>query len=118
MWESQHARYRYDGLGRRIEKNINGEITRYVYDNKDIDGANTLVARYTHGPDIDEPLVIERDLDASVTFEDAERFFYYTDGLGSITELTDFKGQVAQAYVYNSFGNIVTGMRRTDVHRS
>ncbi|MEW6170107.1 MAG: hypothetical protein AB1472_00890 [Candidatus Omnitrophota bacterium] len=28
--------YTYDGLGRRIEKNINGAITRYVYDNEDI----------------------------------------------------------------------------------
>jgi len=28
--------YRYDGLGRRVEKAVNGVITRYVYDNEDI----------------------------------------------------------------------------------
>lgn len=28
--------YRYDGLGRRIEKNAGGTITQYVYDNEDI----------------------------------------------------------------------------------
>ena len=28
--------YRYDGLGRRIEKNANGIITQYLYDNEDI----------------------------------------------------------------------------------
>ncbi len=28
--------YRYDGLGRRIEKSVNGVITRYVYDNEDV----------------------------------------------------------------------------------
>jgi len=40
------AGYRYDGLGRRIEKDVGGTITRYVYDNEDIvleyDGANVL----------------------------------------------------------------------------
>lgn len=38
--------YRYDGLGRRIEKVANGQTTRYVYDGEDIlleyDGANVL----------------------------------------------------------------------------
>jgi YD repeat-containing protein len=52
--------YRYDGLGRRIEKVANGQTKRYVYDGEDIlleyDGANVLQARYTHGPGIDEPL--------------------------------------------------------------
>ncbi|HRB80762.1 MAG TPA: RHS repeat protein [Nitrospira sp.] len=43
--------YRYDGLGRRIEKVANGQTKRYVYD-----GANVLQARYTHGHGIDEPL--------------------------------------------------------------
>ena len=52
--------YRYDGLGRRIEKVANGQTTRYIYDGEDIlleyNGANVLQARYTHGPGIDEPL--------------------------------------------------------------
>ena len=41
--------YRYDGLGRRIEKVANGQTTRYIYDGEDIlleyDGANVLQAR-------------------------------------------------------------------------
>ncbi|HMZ78043.1 MAG TPA: hypothetical protein PKX01_17790, partial [Rhodocyclaceae bacterium] len=52
--------YRYDGLGRRIEKVANGQTTRYIYDGEDIlleyNGSNVLQARYTHGPGIDEPL--------------------------------------------------------------
>ena len=52
--------YRYDGLGRRIEKVANGQTKRYVYDGEDIlleyDGANVVQATYTHGPGIDEPL--------------------------------------------------------------
>ena len=97
------ANYLYDGLGRRIEKDTGGAITRYLYDGEDIlleyDGANTQLARYTHGPGIDEPLIMERG---------SESFFYHADGLGSVTELTDSLGFVAQAYVYDSYGQVKT----------
>ncbi len=47
--------YRYDGLGRRIEKVANGQTKRYIYDGEDIlleyDGSNVLQARYTHPGD-------------------------------------------------------------------
>ena len=95
------AQYRYDGLGRRIEKNVDSVITRYVYSNEDIllefDGTNTQVARYTHGVGIDEPLIMARG---------GQSLFYQADGLGSIIDLTDINGTVVQSYVYNSFGNI------------
>ena len=68
---------------------------------------NTLLARYTHGPGVDDPKIIERDLDASGTFDASERFAYHTDGLGSVTELTDVNGGITRAYVYDSFGRIV-----------
>ena len=64
------------------------------------------MARYTHGPGVDEPLIMERDLDGSGTFELNETFFYHTDALGSITELTDSTGSVVQSYVYDAFGNM------------
>lgn len=104
------ATYRYDGLARRIEKDVNGVTTRYVYDAEDIllefDGTNALLARYTHGPGPDDPLAMERDLDASGTFEASEVFFYHTDGLVSVTELTDSTGAVARAYAYDAYGQI------------
>ena len=60
--------YKYDGLGRRVEKEVidaGTATTRYVYDNEDIllelNGANSIVARYTHGPGIDEPLIMEKN---------------------------------------------------------
>ena len=56
--------YRYDGLGRRIEKVANGQTRRYIYDGEDIlleyDGANVLQARYTHGPGFDEPIAVTK----------------------------------------------------------
>jgi RHS repeat-associated protein len=97
------ATYRYDGLGRRIEKNVNGVITRYVYDKEDIlsefDGSNSLIAKYTHGAGMDEPLIMERG---------GVSHFFQLDGLGSITELSDSAGGVAQSYVYDSFGQIIS----------
>ena len=98
--------YRYDALGRRIEKVVvNGTTTvaQYVYDQEDIvlerDGANTVTARYTHGPGIDEPLLLEQD---------GQWYVYHADGLGSITALTDAAGVVQQHYTYTAFGTIAS----------
>jgi len=100
------ARYRYDPLGRRIAKEVTQGATtastRYLYDNEDIlvelDGINTVMARYTHGPGIDEPLIMVRQ---------GQAFFYHPDGLGSIWDLTDATGTVAKSYTYDSFGNLL-----------
>ena len=96
--------YKYDGLGRRVEKEVidaGTATTRYVYDNEDIllelSGANSIVARYTHGPGIDEPLIMEKN---------GQSFYYHGDGLGSITEITNQSGAVVQRYAYSSFGKI------------
>lgn len=94
--------YRYDGLGRRIEKVANGQTRRYIYDGEDIlleyDGANVLQARYTHGPGIDEPIAVTK---AGATF------FYHQDGLGSVTDLTNSTGATAKSYSYEAYGTIV-----------
>ena len=83
--------YRYDGLGRRIEKVANGQTKRYIYDGEDIfleyDGVNVLQARYTHGPGIDEPIAVTKG---------GSTFFYHQDGLGSVTDLTDSAGATAK----------------------
>ena len=96
--------YKYDGLGRRVEKeviDVGTATTRYVYDNEDIllelNGANSIVARYTHGPGIDEPLIMEKN---------GQSFYYQRDGLGSITEITNQGGTLVQRYAYSSFGKI------------
>ena len=87
--------YKYDGLGRRVEKEVvdaGTATTRYVYDNEDIllelNGANSIVARYTHGPGIDEPLIMEKN---------GQSFYYHADGLGSITEITQPKRHAGSA---------------------
>jgi hypothetical protein len=75
----------------------NGQTKRYVYDGEDIlleyDGTNTLQARYTHGPGIDEPIAVTKG---------GSTFFYHQDGLGTVTDLTDSAGATAKSYSYDA----------------
>lgn len=100
------SEYKYDPLGRRIEKTVDSNIRRYVYDNEDIiailDGSNTPIETFTHGPGIDEPLIM--------TKPDGANYYYHADGLGSITALTDDKGETAQTIKYQSYGKPVTAI--------
>ena len=79
------AEYAYDAFGRRIEKNVGGVVTRYVYGGEDIllefDGTNTLLARYGHGDGnrIDQPLVMARG---------GQSYYYHADHQGSIRKVT------------------------------
>ena len=81
-----------------------GSITRYVYDSEDVlleyDGTNTFMARYSHGDQVDQPLVLQK---AGQGF-----FYYHSNHQGSITHLTDSSGTVANSYVYDSYGRLLT----------
>lgn len=112
--EKRTTSFKYDPLGRRIEKthvslNKDGVSkttrTTYVYDGDSIimeitdDGTpiNGTKTFYTHGQGTDEPLAMERG---------GQFYYYHTDGLGSITAITDasISGNIVQSYSYNSFG--------------
>jgi RHS repeat-associated protein len=102
---AQTVTFRYDPLGRRIEKAA-ATVTRWLYDQEDIieelDGANALRLRYTHGPGIDEPLARRETATGTVAY-------YAADGLGSITDTTNASGQVSAAHRYDSYGNVLAG---------
>jgi RHS repeat-associated protein len=97
--------FRYDGLGRRIEKRVTQSsvttIARYLYDESEVllelDGSNQVVARYTLGNETDEPLIMERA---------GQTYYYHADALGSIAGMTDGSGSVVQSYGYSAFGAI------------
>jgi YD repeat-containing protein len=97
------AHYIYDGLRRRIVKDVDGTFTRYVYDNEDIilelDGNNNQLAYYTHGQGIDEPISMQRA---------GQNYYFITDALGSIIKVVDTSGNTVNEYVYDSFGNMVS----------
>ncbi len=100
--------FKYDALGRRIEKTINGETTQYLYDGLDIvqEIKNGLVyANYIRTLNIDEPL-------ARIT-QNAVRY-YQTDALGSVIALTDENGVVKTTYSYDPFGNTTIAGEASD----
>jgi RHS repeat-associated protein len=93
--------FKYDPLGRRIEKVTPAGTFRYVYDNEDIiavlDVNNTLTQAITHGPGIDEPLIL-KNADTSANY------YYHADGLGSITAISNETGEIIETVEYHAYG--------------
>jgi RHS repeat-associated protein len=99
------ANFKYDALGRRIEKTINGRTIQYLYEGLDIvqEIENSVVsANYVRTLNIDEPL-------ARIKADGTVRY-YQRDGLWSIIALTDEGGVVRTQYSYDPFGAVsITG---------
>ncbi len=95
--------YRYDALGRRIEQSLNGEVIRFIYDGDhvlaDLDGTGNTVARYTHGPWMDEIVSVRRAEDT---------YYYLQDVLGSVVRILDGAATVKNSYQYLAWGEIWT----------
>ncbi|MDD5518962.1 MAG: RHS repeat-associated core domain-containing protein [Candidatus Omnitrophica bacterium] len=93
------AAYVYDALGRRVEKTVNSVATRFFYDGTDIiaeyNSGGTLLRKYIHGPGMDEPIAMVAG---------GNTYYYLSDGLGSVSELTDSSGAVLEKYSYDPFG--------------
>lgn len=91
--------FKYDPFGRRIQRSSLSGTTNYLYDGEnsleEVDASGNLVARYTQTQDIDEPLAMLRGGTTS---------FYHSDGLGSITSLSNGTGSLVQSYMFDSFG--------------
>ncbi len=100
--------FNYDPIGRRIRKSSVAGTIIYAYDGdnviEELDNSGSVVASYTHGVGIDEPLAMARSAATS---------YYHADGLGSIASLTDASGQLTSTYVYNSFGSLTASTGAT-----
>jgi RHS repeat-associated protein len=92
------ASFTYDPFGRRIGKTVNGVTTNYVYDNADIIASitNGAVTKFVHGLGADEHLAL---------VQAGQPYFYHSDGLGSITRITDSGQVVVASYSYDAFAN-------------
>jgi RHS repeat-associated protein len=93
--------YKYDPFGRRIEKNVDGTITKYVYDGPNIvtqyDGDWNVQGKYLFTLDVDDPLMLQQGDNV---------YYYHKDGLGSVVNLTDSSQTTVKGYTYKSFGDI------------
>jgi RHS repeat-associated protein len=95
--------FKYDPMGRRIQRSSSSGTLNYIYDGEnvleEVDAAGNLVARYTQGFGMDEPLAMLRSGTTS---------YYEADGLGSITSLSNSSGALVSTNSYDSFGNLIS----------
>jgi RHS repeat-associated protein len=94
--------FKYDPLGRRIYKSssLGTSVFAYDLDNliEETNASGGVVARYSQGLNVDEPLA---ELRSGATS------YYQADGLGTLTSLSNASGALANTYTYDSFGNVV-----------
>ncbi|MBI5192608.1 MAG: RHS repeat protein [Nitrospirae bacterium] len=91
--------YKYDPLGRRIEKNVAGTITRYYFDGSRVieerDGLDVVAATYTFGSWIDEILTMDRS---------GNTYYYHQNSLGTVSAVTNSSGVIVERYEYDAYG--------------
>ncbi len=95
--------FRYDPFGRRIQKSGPLGTTNYLYSGlnliEEVDGSGNVLARYTQGKQLDEPLAELRQGTTS---------YYEQDGLNSASSLSNSAGALSASYIYDSFGNLTS----------
>jgi len=104
------ATYKFDPVGDRIEKNVGGTITRFLYDGPNIrailDGNNNVLAQLTYLPGLSAPLAMIVPQTSRTDFMPGT-YFFHTDAQGSVIALTDSNGNVVETYEYDAFGRAV-----------
>ncbi|MEA3467526.1 MAG: RHS repeat-associated core domain-containing protein [Thermodesulfobacteriota bacterium] len=106
--DGTYSEYRHDPFGNRIKKVVNGTVTWFVYDLMkgmpdvigEYDSGGALVASYIHGPDVDEVISMRSD---------GNSYYYFRDGLGTVTSLNNNNEGIVNTYEYDAFGNVVGG---------
>ena len=96
------ATYRYDALGRRIERVVSGGASAHVlyfYDGERVveerTASNTVAATYVYGNALDERLILHRG---------GQTFYFHGDDLHNTTKLTGSGGAVVEQYEYDDYG--------------
>ncbi|WP_255293640.1 DNRLRE domain-containing protein [Bacillus wiedmannii] len=97
------ATYKYDDDNRRIEKNVNGVVTRYFYDGDSInplyetDGSGNVLRQYVYS--IDGTRLAMKS--------QGQTLFYHYSPRGDVLAMTDATGQVVANYEYDAWGNVL-----------
>jgi len=118
------ASYRYDALGRRVEKNVGGTVERYilsiwndpgvvedlshvvsVYDDSDNWKQNFVWSDEVDGIQmLEQKDVLDYDSDGNTT--EITRSFYHRNALGSVMEITDMNQAEVVSYRYDPYGKV------------
>jgi len=103
------ASFTYDGDGNRVEKTVNGTVTRYMVDGnnltgyaqvvEELDAANAVQVVYTYGLDL-----ISQNRKNT---DGWTKSYYGYDATGTTRMLFDESGTVTDTYTYEAFGTII-----------
>ena len=100
--DGRNVTFRYGPLGERIEKNVDGEITRMLRDGDEVlaryDGTGTLLAKYVRSGRVAEALAVTRS---------GARHYLHQDLRQSTVAVTDIGGAPVARLLYDAFGNLV-----------
>ncbi|WP_294242138.1 RHS repeat-associated core domain-containing protein [Pseudobutyrivibrio sp.] len=102
------ASFTYDDDGSRKSKTFNGTTTYYITDSSS--GYSQVLKSITGG----ETTYYVRGFDLISSSDGTDTNYYLTDVAGSIRCLTDESGNVTDAYVFDSFGNVTEFTGTTD----
>ncbi|OTW81184.1 type IV secretion protein Rhs [Bacillus thuringiensis serovar cameroun] len=97
------ATYKYDNENRRIEKNVNGQVTRYFYDGDSInplyeaDGNGKVLRQYVYNKD---------GVRLAMKIQDQSVYYHYNPR-GDVITMTDKDGQIVASYEYDAWGNVL-----------
>jgi RHS repeat-associated protein len=98
-----NATLRYDPLGRLYETVGGGSTTRFLYDGDELvaeyDSAGTLLRRYAHGKNVDDPVLWYEGSSAA-----GGQRWLHPDHQGSIIAITDGSGATIAINAYDEYG--------------
>ena len=97
--------YKYNSQGLRIEKDINGKKTKFLYD------GNNLISEITLSDGISKGKLLHFTYDAndiliSIKYNGIS-YYYVRDLTGNIIGLVDDSGVIVVKYEYDAFGNVL-----------
>lgn len=130
----EETEYVYDVLGQRIQQKyrkasapLEEQIRRYWNHDSEVfaefDGANSLLAEYTHSKLVADDILSMKITQAGVNagLSDALGTFYFLKNhIGSVTDIVNAAGEIVQHYEYSAFGKVlkITDGVGTDVTQS
>ena len=97
------ATYKYDEDNRRIEKSVNGQVTRYFYDGDSInplyetDGSGNVLRQYVYSVD---------GLRLAMK-SNGQTLYYHYNPRGDVVAMTNQDKEVVATYEYDSWGNVL-----------
>jgi len=91
--------FEYDPLGRRITKTVGATTYHYTWAEDKLmevrDNGGALLQTFIYGASTDEPVALINYIGP---------FYYTQDGLGSVTEITNYAGTLLEKYTYDVYG--------------